>query len=136
MSDYPFPAQMGPSVINIGTPGGFVKASSGYAFKRTQRKIRRLADDWEATGAPNPDMLQSVRRFRLYDSILLRVLEEGRTPGARVFERLFHRLPAAHVLRFLDEDTNFKEDLKLMSVTQLHEFTRAALLQFPKYGRF
>ncbi len=135
MSDYPFPSQMGRSVINIGTAGGFVKASSGYAFKRTQRKIRRLVDDWEATGAPDPDVLRSAFKFRLYDSILLRVLEAGRTPGARVFERLFHRLPAAHVLRFLDEDTDFKEDLKLMSVTQLQEFSRVAIAQLSKYGR-
>jgi lycopene beta-cyclase len=71
----------------------------------------------------------------MYDSILLRVLEEGRAPGAEVFERLFRHLPAAHVLRFLDEDTTFTEDLRLMSVTQLREFTRAAVLQLSKYGR-
>lgn len=135
MSDYAFPIKTGASVIHIGTAGGFVKASSGYAFKRTQRKIRRLVDDWEATGTPHPEAMQSLFRFRMYDSILLRVLEEGRVPGALVFERLFRHLPASHVLRFLDEDTNLKEEIQLMSVTQLREFTRAAVKQLSKYGR-
>lgn len=40
MTDLPLSPLGGSKLINIGTAGGFVKASSGYAFLRTQRKIR------------------------------------------------------------------------------------------------
>lgn len=135
MSDYPFrPAGEG-RVMHIGTVGGFVKASSGYAFKRTQRKIRAFVDAWEKSGTPDPALLRSAWRFRFYDSVMLRVLKENAVSGSDFFTGLFQKLPAELVLRFLDEDTTFADDIHLLSAPPTWPFFRTALQQIPVLGK-
>lgn len=131
MTDFPFPAVQEGKLMHIGTAGGFVKASSGYAFKRTQRKIRAFADAWERTGMPNPAMLRSPWLFRAFDSIFLRVLANRNDLGSIIFTRLFQKLPATLVLRFLDEDSGWKENLRLISAPPTFPFLKAFWQQLP-----
>ncbi len=133
MTDLPFPVTMEGRTIHIGTAGGFVKASSGYAFLRTQRRIRAFVDAWEKTGEPDPGVMQSRLRFRILDSIFLRVLADRGELGEEVFLRLFKKLPAATVLRFLDEDATFTDILKVIGAPPTLPFLRAALRQFPRF---
>ena len=132
MTDRPFSAGEG-RVINIGTAGGFVKASSGYAFLRTQRRLRAFVRAWAATGRPEPRILRSTWYYRFFDSILLRVLQDKRMTGKDFFTRLFRRLPAPLVFRFLDEDAGFREILRLISAPPTWPFLRAALRQIPVF---
>jgi hypothetical protein len=46
---------------------------------------------------------------------------------------LFSKLPATLVFRFLDEDSTFAEDLRLLSAPPTLPFTRAAFLQIPAF---
>jgi lycopene beta-cyclase len=131
MTDLPLSPQGGHKLINIGTAGGFVKASSGYAFLRTQRKIRTFVDAWEKTGRPNPGVLQSSRMFRAFDSIMLRVLRENLVPGKVFFSLLFKKLPAPLVLRFLDEDASFTDILRVLNSPPTWPFLKTAILQIP-----
>ncbi|HRI60597.1 MAG TPA: lycopene cyclase family protein [Saprospiraceae bacterium] len=135
MSDYPFTPIAEGRVIHIGTAGGFVKASSGYAFKRTQRKLRTFAADWEQTGLPNPALLRSAWRYRFYDSVMLRVLKDNAVSGKAFFTGLFQKLPAALVLRFLDEDSTFADDIQLLSAPPTWPFFKTALKQMPVLSR-
>ncbi|MFN0213782.1 MAG: lycopene cyclase family protein [Saprospiraceae bacterium] len=131
MTDLPlFPKGEG-RVFNIGTAGGFVKASSGYAFLRTQRKLRTFVDDWEKSGSPNLAVLQSTRGFRALDSIMLRVLHEGSVSGKEFFGLLFKKLPAPLVFRFLDEDASLTEVLRVLSAPPTWPFFKTALRQIP-----
>lgn len=127
MTDYPFPSRAEGKVIHIGTAGGFVKASSGYAFKRTQRKVRAFADAWERTGRPDARVFRSPRTFRLFDSILLRVLHRQNELGHDIFKSLFQKLPPTLVLRFLDEDSSPWENLRLVSAPPARPFLRALI---------
>jgi lycopene beta-cyclase len=131
MTDLPLSPQGGRKVINIGTAGGFVKASSGYAFLRTQRKIRAFVDAWEETGSPNPKVLQSSRMFRAFDSIMLRVLRENLVPGKDFFSLLFKKLPAPLVLRFLDEDASFTDIFRVLNTPPTWPFLKTAIRQIP-----
>ncbi|MDO8367715.1 MAG: lycopene cyclase family protein, partial [Saprospiraceae bacterium] len=88
MTDLPLSPGGEGRVINIGTAGGFVKASSGYAFLRTQRKLRTFVDAWEKSGSPDPSVLQSSRGFQALDSIMLRVLRDGSVSGKDFFSLL------------------------------------------------
>ena len=115
------------------TAGGFVKASSGYAFKRTQRKIRALVDVWEKNGIPDPAVLRSSWRYRFYDSVMLRVLRENAVSGEAFFSGLFRKLPADLVFRFLDEDTTFADDVQLLSAPPTWPFLKTALKQIPVF---
>jgi len=129
MTAFPFPHRREGAVIHIGTAGGFVKASSGYAFKRTQRKIAAFADAWARTGAPDPSVLRSPFLFRAFDDIFLRVLGDNNALGSLIFQRLFEKLPPALVLRFLDEDTTFAGNLRLISAPPTMPFLRAFFQQ-------
>lgn len=125
MTDYPFPARAEGRLIHIGTAGGFVKASSGYAFKRTQRKIRAFVDAWERRGFPDPATLRSPWLFRAFDSIFLRVLANRNELGSAIFTSLFQKLPSTLVLRFLDEDSSMPDNLRLVSAPPVRPFLRA-----------
>jgi len=135
MSDFPLSPTLEGRVINIGTAGGFVKASSGYAFKRTQRKLRLFANDWEKTGQPNPALLRSEWRYRFYDSVMLRVLKENAVSGKDFFTGLFQKLPASLVFRFLDEDSTFADDIQLLSAPPTWPFFKTALKQIPVFPK-
>lgn len=127
MTDLPLVPQAEGRVINIGTAGGFVKASSGYAFLRTQRKLRAFAAAWAHSGSPDAAMLQSSRTFRALDSIMLRVLKEGSVSGKTFFSLLFRKLPAPLVFRFLDEDANLFETLRVLSAPPTWPFFMTAM---------
>ena len=131
MTDMPLPVRAQGRVWNIGTAGGMVKASSGYAFLRTQRLIRRFVADWVKNGRPNAEKLHSAPLFQALDSIMLRVLKEGIVSGKTFFTLLFQKLPARVVLRFLDEDASTAEVLRILSAPPTWPFFRTALRQMP-----
>lgn len=133
MTDWSFGPRREGRVFHIGTAGGFVKASSGYAFLRTQRRLRAFLDHWEQTGRPDESLLRSQKRFRILDSIFLRVLADRGELGHDVFRRLFQRLPAPTVLRFLDEDATFADILRVVSAPPVLPFLVAAFRQIPRY---
>ena len=133
MTDWSFGPLREGRVFHIGTAGGFVKASSGYAFLRTQRRLRKFADRWEKKGQPDIGALRSRKRFRILDSIFLRVLADRGDLGNDIFRRLFQRLPAPTVLGFLDEDVTFADILHVVSAPPSLPFLKAACLQAPRF---
>jgi lycopene beta-cyclase len=135
MTDQRFPIQLG-KCINIGTAAGFVKPSSGYAYKRTQEKIKILVANRMATGRWDPGVMRSSWRFRWYDSTLLRVLAGDKVGGAVVFSALFGRLPASLVFRFLDEKSTIWEEIRLMMQVPRLPFIFAAIKQLLRNGTF
>jgi lycopene beta-cyclase len=127
MSDFPFPWEQSGKVIPIGTAAGFVKPSSGYAFLRTQRKLRRFVEDWAQNGQPNPQLMRSARVFRATDAILLRVLRDRAYPGKDFFTDLFSKVPSEMVFRFLDEDATAPEVLRVMRAAPMGVFLKKTL---------
>ncbi len=123
MSDAEVERRPGAHVMTIGTAGGVTKPSTGYTFLRSQRDAARIAAALEA-GRPPHQIAGSPRRFRLFDSTLLKVLD-GRQGGARVFTDLFRKNPSARILRFLDEDSSLLDDLRIMASVNIPVFTRA-----------
>jgi lycopene beta-cyclase len=104
-----------PKVIRIGTAGGYVKASTGYSFQRTQRFLQRLVKDLE-----QPQNLKTLGNFgtstwkALLDSVLLNVMLHKRMSADEIFTSLFKHNRSADVLKFLDEDTSVWQDIALM----------------------
>jgi lycopene beta-cyclase len=126
MSDAPYPRGTG-NVMNIGTAGGATKPSTGYTFLRAQRQARAIAAQLAMTGDPFYAEPIAERRFKVFDSTLLNVLDKNRQDGAEVFRDLFKNNPPALILRFLDEDTSLFEDIKIMSSVRIPTFARALL---------
>ncbi len=135
MSDSPISPLREGRTLHIGTAGGFVKPSSGYAFKRTQQRAQAFAQDWAAHGRPNPALLRSAWRYRAYDSVFLRALADGLVPAHRIFGDFFKNLGGKAVFRFLDEEGTILEDLRAMNAVPMLPFLRAALRQLPVLAR-
>jgi lycopene beta-cyclase len=124
MTDHPFPVQRGRHVILTGTAGGQTKASTGYTFRRIQQHSKALADALLTTGRPH--VTGGFKgQFALYDSMLLNVMARNRYPIKEIFTLLFQKNPPARILKFLDEDTSFAEDLQIMSTTPYAPFLAA-----------
>ncbi len=126
MSDAPRPVRPYDGVVRIGTAGGYVKPSTGYSFSRTEERIAELVKDLEAGG--DGSVTSGTGRWKsMLDSVLLDVLANRRSEAAMVFQRLFRRNPPARVLRFLDEKTDFADDLKIMRTVPLVPFSNSFL---------
>ena len=93
------------NVIPIGTRANQVKPSTGYAFKNMYAHAKAIC---------NKDFThQSKFRFRFYDRILILILSLWPSKGKPIFQRLFKIKSTAYVLRFLDEKTTIREDIKM-----------------------
>lgn len=113
-------------IIRIGTSGGYTKASTGYTFLRTQRYLQRIVQNLIETGKPQRPSSWFDRRFKLYDSIFLNVLEKHRHPADDIFTRVYTENPG-RVFTFLDEETSFIDELKLFATMPFMPFLNAFL---------
>jgi lycopene beta-cyclase len=114
MTDQPFRRKASPHVLNIGTKGGLVKPSSGYAFARMQRDALAVAASLGRFGHPFA-IPRSPGRYRLYDSILLQLMYRRGGLMKPIFTRLFKRNPIQRIFHFLDEDASLWQDAALIA---------------------
>jgi len=125
MTDYPFLNKQSKAVINIGIKGGFAKASTGYSFLRAQKILTKMAKNLTLGLDPLHDLPHQKPRFKKYDATLLKVLASKKYTGEQVFTALFEKNGAHAVFKFLDEETNLAEELKIMSSTPILDFGKA-----------
>ena len=124
MDDRPFEPQLDSNVYNLGTMGGLTKASTGYTFTRVQRYSKLVAKSLIKGEAPiveNP----SRARYRYYDKLLLHILSSSVPESRRVFMHLFKNNSIDELFSFLNEDTSFVDDLKIMNSVPYMPFFRA-----------
>lgn len=91
MTDQPFPRRAGERILRIGTLGGRVKASTGYAFMRMQWDAEAIVQSLRRHDHPF-DLPRTPPRYHLYDSILLQVLQDRGELAEHVFVRFFDKL--------------------------------------------
>ena len=124
MTDHAFPRRLGQRVMAIGTRGGRVKPSTGYAFARIQRDSARIVASLlrysHPFGVP-PDAL----RHRFHDAVLLEVLAHAPERGRQVFTGIFRRNPVQPILRFLDDRSSVLDDLRVITACAPWPFLRA-----------
>lgn len=126
MSDEPHEEFPSEKTIRIGTAGGYVKASTGYSFQRTQRRLQKLVVEMEKGQSSKVKDLRSKWK-RYLDSVLLNVLLTKKHSADDVFTNLFRNNKTSQVLKFLDEDTNLAEDLRIMRSVPIVPFTKSAI---------
>ncbi|MFC4031128.1 lycopene cyclase family protein [Streptomyces polygonati] len=126
MTDGPFPRRAGASVFRIGGAGGATRPATGYTFAAVQRQSRAIAAALAAGHDPLPPPAYPARALAM-DAVLLRALDTGRVDGADFFTRLFSRVPAGRLLRFLDGRSRMAEDLSIGLRTPVLPMLRTAL---------
>jgi lycopene beta-cyclase len=125
MSDEPHEVSPSPKVIRIGTSGGYVKASTGYTFQRSQRYLQRLVKSLE-NNKVEKNGLELNKWKGFLDTVLLNVMLNHRTPQDSVFTSFFKYNKASKVLKFLDEDTSIFEDIMFINTVPKPPFIKAA----------
>ncbi len=125
MSDAPTQENPSRHIVRIGTSGGHTKASTGYTFQRTQRYLRDIVRNLTETGRPVRQPSWFSKRFKLYDSVLLNVLQKHRYPAADVFTIFYTKNRPTNAFRFLDEETRLSEELRFMATYPWWPFTAA-----------
>ena len=142
MTTEPFDAWPSPRIVRIGTAGGHVKPSSGYAFLAVQRFVRefapRVISALRAGGFAEPPAARSARTTAL-DTIFLSYLRSRPERAPETFYRLFERVPPAVLARFLSDTGSLADDLTVMRTSDsprlAFEAIRAAPLLRRKVGK-
>ena len=113
MTGFPFHKQNSKNIIYIGSAGGWSKPSTGYTFKNIERKSKLLLkflknkDDFKN--------FSKTTRFWFYDLIFLDVLYQNNHLGRKLFSQMFKNNQSKLIFKFLDEKSNFFDELKIMS---------------------
>lgn len=119
MTCFPFWKRNTKRVLNIGTAGGWTKASTGYTFKKSDKNSSRLVSFLE-TQNNNPSALPKIKsfykksKFWFYDLLLLDILNKHNELGSSIFSHMFQKGNPALIFKFLDEETNLVEDVKVI----------------------
>lgn len=92
-------------VMTIGTAGGRVKSSTGYAFTRIQHDSAAIVRSLINTGQPF-NVPADSSFFRLCDALLLYLMRERGATIKSIFGVLFRRNPVGRIFRFLDETSS------------------------------
>ncbi len=121
MTDYNFSEQQQQHIIKIGTAAGWVKPSSGYAFKATEAYVSRILDGLKKDRV----YLAKPRRYHFYDRLLLKILKYDNKIGGKLFFEMYKRPQISLLFKFLDEKTSFFEDVKLILQLPYLPFLRA-----------
>lgn len=128
MTEYPFKKKESEHIINLGIKSGAVKPSTGYSFKRILSDIEKIIDLLEIDENPALESRLWNKRFKLYDSTLLDVLNSNRIKGSELFTELFSKNKPENILKFLDEETNVLEEISIFCKVKVIPFIKSIVL--------
>lgn len=126
MTNHQFRSHQG-NVINIGTAGGWTKATSGFTFQFIQKYTAEIVTLLIAEKPPIVEKGFNKAKFNLYDSTLLNVLINKKMEAKDIFFQLFSKQKPQTILRFLDNDTTLKEDINILMSVPTAIFLPAAI---------
>jgi lycopene beta-cyclase len=125
MSNYPFHESNKPGITKIGTAASWVKPSSGYAFKNIEKMVGKVIKNLKKNQPPSHGLLS--KKFRFYDTLFLDVLSQKNELGESLFETMYSKNSIQQIFKFLDEETSFLEEMKIMNTFNPLPFLKALL---------
>jgi len=128
MSNYPFEVANQPRITKIGTAGAQVKASTGYAFKKIEKSAQLMIANLKANRNPAAGLIN--KKFRLIDTLYLDVLTHHNHWGETLYTQIYGNNDIQQVFKFLDDETNLLENLKLMNSVDAGPFLKAVVYHF------
>lgn len=117
------------NVINIGTAGGFTKASSGYTFQFIQKDVAAIVTNLKNNKSPVSKISFRERIYNWYDATLIDVLLSKKHTGKDIFTRMFQKIPTEKILAFLGNESSFLEDIIIMKSLPLKSFLISGIKQ-------
>jgi lycopene beta-cyclase len=83
----------------------------------------------QLSNGKNPACKSMKRKYHFYDSVLLNILHHKTLPGKIIFTKMFKKNKPQQVLRFLDNESSLRDELKIISSLPTMSFLKAALKQ-------
>jgi len=130
MTSYKFWNNNTKNILNLGSIGGWTKASTGYTFKNTFKKSKQLIVFLQSEN--DFRKFHKINKFWFYDLLLLDILNDKNEVGSSIFSGMFKSGNAASIFKFLDEETTFSEDLQVILKCPKRLFLRTAFKRFFK----
>lgn len=130
MTSFKFQELNSNSILNIGTAGGWTKASTGYTFYNTSKKTQDLVSFLKK----EDDLSGFAKRTKywIYDLFFLDVLANDNENGSSLFASIFKKVNVKTILKFLAEESNFIEDLKIITSVSPKPFVLSIFKRFLK----
>ena len=125
MTAYDFAQHNRPHLLHIGTAGGWTKASTGFTFKKTERKVAELVAFLKKEQSLN--RFERKSKFHFYDLLFLDVLAKYNGDGNRLFTLMFRRNHPKRIFAFLDEQTSILQEVLIMLSFPVGRFVWALL---------
>lgn len=124
MEDRPYIPFYDSNIINLGSVGGQTKPSTGYTFTSIQKYTQRVANQLINGETPKPPASTPLK-YQFYDLWLLHIIANSTEDSLRIFKNLYKKNTLDELFRFLNEDTSFAQDLKIMSTVPYTPFFKA-----------
>ena len=112
MTCFPFWKHNTKNIINIGSAGGWTKASTGYTFKNASKKSKALVQFLKSES--DFTKFHKKDKFWFYDLLLLDILGSKNELGSKIFSSMFKSGNSTVIFKFLDEETSISEDLQVI----------------------
>ena len=112
MTCYPFWKHNTKNIVNIGSAGGWTKASTGYTFKNASKKSKALVQFLKSES--DFTKFHKKDKFWFYDLLLLDILGSKNELGSKIFSSMFKSGNSTVIFKFLDEETSISEDLQVI----------------------
>ena len=112
MTCYPFWKHNTKNIINMGSAGGWTKASTGYTFKNASKKSKALVQFLKSES--DFTKFHKKDKFWFYDLLLLDILSSKNELGSKIFSSMFKKGKSTVIFKFLDEETSIWEDLQVI----------------------
>lgn len=128
MSNFPFHKVNTEYITKIGTAGGWVRPSSGYSFKNAERYSQEIIKNIKQDRVPSQGIANN--RFRKYDTLFLELLQNRNEMGEDLFYTMYTKNKVDKIFKFLDEQTSFTEDLRIMNSFNPLPFMSAFIKNF------
>ena len=125
MTCFPFWKNNSKNIINIGSAGGWSKASTGYTFKNSVKKSKQLVQFLQHES--DFTKFHKIDKFWFYDLLLIDILYHTNQHGSTIFSSMFKTGKATLIFKFLDEETSFWEDLQVIWMCPKGLFIKALL---------
>ena len=123
MTAYDFSQHNSQKITHIGTAGGWTKPSTGFTFNNTRKNIKKLLTNVKNNSKPIG--IKQARRHRLYDTLLLDILNVSNEKGAEIFSAMFRKRAVQSILAFLDEETTLRQEMNMIWACPKAPFIKA-----------
>jgi lycopene beta-cyclase len=120
------------NIINIGTAGGFTKASSGYTFQFIQKDVSEIVARIKLDKDLNINTSFENKLYNWYDRTLIDVLLSEKLTGREIFTEIFQKNSPEKILAFLGNESTLLQDITIMTSLPIKPFLSSGIKQLLK----